>query len=621
MHDKNEADNRGNFLIGNNFKSKASIALTKIADSVACTLGPLGSNVFLEDQFLQHVVTKDGYTVISKMAFADPVKKSVLNYVQKVSSRLNQSIGDGTTTAVVIATELFKQFEELKEKSGISDRVLSNSITRVVNQVVEQLKTKVINIPSEIDNPELAWNILTDVASVSANNDREVGERIITAMKKIGRTGTLAVKPSFNSETSVTYTSGIEVERGMILPILMNNQDDRSFEAAGNVFILMSEEPLGGQHLRDISVLMENVCMVKKGALVIIAPNYDEHFLTFIMTNKMNPELKDRLPILAIDIATRSSDAKARFDDLSTYVSALPWSHGMVSYSTFDAYIRECCSTSGLLGKVHEVKATEKRTVFIGSPSNSSAPKRAKALQDKLVELEVNDCESRDNNEEKSALRHRIRSLNGSGIATIMVGGDSQQEKKSKVYLVEDAICAAQSALKHGILPGCCLSTISILMDMLINTKGSAPSIDEILTDFEDSSTYRFADPEKQISIKKDMYRQFINRSTSKNDIDLLVCGAFTKAYMSFFARIFHNSVESNIVTSAVCNFKDRNMVTDIANDTCELFSIDNLDNSKRTKLLTSGETDIEVIKSASSIATLITTSEVFVSWNTIFND
>jgi chaperonin GroEL (HSP60 family) len=273
------------------------------------------------------------------------------------------------------------------------------------------------------------------------------------------------------------------------------------------------------------------------------------------------------------------------------------------------------------LGKVHEVKATEKRTVFIGSPSNSSAPKRAKALQDKLVELEVNDCESRDNNEEKSALRHRIRSLNGSGIATIMVGGDSQQEKKSKVYLVEDAICAAQSALKHGILPGCCLSTISILMDMLINTKGSAPSIDEILTDFEDSSTYRFADPEKQISIKKDMYRQFINRSTSKNDIDLLVCGAFTKAYMSFFARIFHNSVESNIVTSAVCNFKDRNMVTDIANDTCELFSIDNLDNSKRTKLLTSGETDIEVIKSASSIATLITTSEVFVSWNTIFND
>ena len=567
---------RGNVMI-NEFKEKAGMALAATADALSVTLGPLGSSVFLEDQFLQHAVTKDGYTVISKMAFADPVEKGILNYMQKVSSRLNRTVGDGTTTAVVVAAELCRAMEDLKKSSGINDSTLTSEVLSLVNEVALKLKDGALRIESKDDEPTAeGWKFIESVATVSANNDPVVGSRVVEALKVVGIRGTMAAKPATGPHATTVFTSGMEVERGMILPAFMNNQDDKSFEVGGQVHVFMSEEPLGAPAIMGFSKILNQVCIVKKGALVIIAPGYDEHFIGFLLENKM--KMREELPIVAIDIATRSSAAKDRFDDLATYASCIPMSPNLNgSIGTMEGYMLACCSfgKDSPLGAVADAKVTEKRTVLVGTLSEDKCRDRTIKLQVDLEELLDKDCESKEILGEASLLRQRIRALSGSGVATLYVGGDSEQEKKARTYLVEDAVCAAKSALVHGVLPGCCLETMAVLHRI---------------------SQTKLTEERKNLVV------------------------AFSEAYIKFYARVIQASPGSAMKLRD--EYIRNGEVPDISTSMkLPPYTVGNFRKGKvSTGLLTSAQSDVEILRSAASIATLIATSGAFVSWNTIFD-
>ncbi len=620
--EKKTAAPKGNLMVGADFKSKATAAIDRIADVMSLTLGPLGSNVFCEDQFMQHFVSKDGYTIIQRMAFADPVEKCVLNFVQKVSSKLNRTIGDGTTTAVVVAAEMFKQMEGFKATYQLNDRLLAAGVSELVSAVVKRLGEMRIAIPSteaEGEAAEAAWGMIRNVATVSANNDAEVGDRVVEAMRRVGATGAVKVSPAYGSETTTVFTSGIEVEQGMIMPILMNNPEERCFEAAGNVFVIMSDEPIGGQHIRGFSVVLHDLINVRKrrdgeNALVILAPNYDEQFMTFLMQNKM--KFKDAFHVVAVTIANRSAAAKDRFMDLATYTNCQPWAVGQWDTGDFDAFAQACAADDGPMGRIGEVKVTEKRSVFAGSPAGAGTVKRASEIAERLLALEKADCETRDNSEEMSLLRQRIRALSGSGVATIMVGGDSEQEKKARVYLVDDAVCAARSALRHGVLPGCCLSTMAALKEIAdgaILPGIGADGVRKYIRDEEERMCSGGRTTPEQL--KSGIFL----KERTRHMLVPLLAEAFLAAYLSFYSRVTRQDL--NFAVHHMLEFAKCGLVVSIADLSHAYFVPAKQEHRNPTSLLTSAESDAEVIRSAASIAMLISTSQAFASWGTVFEE
>ena len=521
------------------------------------------------------------------MAFEDNVENSVLNFIQKVSSRLNRTTGDGTTTAVIIASCLFHKLKSIKEKNKISTRELTHHLEDIVEKVVRELKEASIPLVKGNDEEnEIDWYGLLNVATISLNNDLSSAKVIVEAFKKIGPYGSIQIKKARGFDTGISFTSGMEIHNGMTLPVFMNNKETKSFECNGEVEIFLSEEILANYHIQDFSLLLQR-SMQQNIPLVIIAPGYDDNFTSFLMSNKL--QLKDKLNIVPIIISMRTSSDKEKMIDFASYIGCNPYSSER--FSSLKSYIETSFKEENILGAVQEVIISENRSLFSGSCAKGSfydSEKRVEELKAELKALEEKDCETLDNELDITKLKSRIRSLDGSGVATIYIGGDSEQEKKTKMFLYEDAASACKSALKFGVLPGGCLATIKILHNLLV----------------------KYIHDHKKIISERD---SDLSYSKVQNYINILeeICFAYKLSY-KLLLKDKDNSKYYNYINEYIEDDK----VYDIVNNTSEVFSF----NGKAiSNVVCSAETDIEILRTAISIINLLVCSDAYISWRTIF--
>ena len=395
--------------------------VNKLADAVVATLGPAGRNAIIEQNAGNPISTKDGVTVAKSIDLEDRVENIGAQLVKQASIKTADLAGDGTTTSTLLAREIYKQGLEFMNK-GANAVNIKRGIDEAVQAVVDYLE----DLSKEITDEEQ----LKQVATISANNDIEVGELISTAMDKVGREGVVTIEESRTGETYLETVEGMQFSRGYKSPYFVT--DNNSMQAVlRDPFILITDKRLN--QIKELLPILEAVSQQNK-SLLVIADDIDQEALSTLVVNKMRgilqavavkaPEFGDRKKAILEDIATLtggkvvSSDKGMRLDKFNT-----EW-----------------------LGKAKKVTVSKDTTTIIDAlGSEESIEQRVEEIRNQIDES--------NSPYEIEKLQDRLASFIG-GVAIVHVGGLTEVEMKEKKDRVDDALHATKAALEEGILPG-----------------------------------------------------------------------------------------------------------------------------------------------------------------------
>ncbi len=408
------------------FSSEARVALlegvNKLADAVVATLGPAGRNAIIEQDMGNPVSTKDGVTVAKSIDLEDRVQNIGAQLVKQASIKTAEQVGDGTTTSTLLAREMYKQGLEVMTK-GANAVDVKRGIDEAVKKVVEYLEN---SLSKEITDEEQ----LKQVATISANNDTEVGELISTAMDKVGRDGVVTIEESRTGETYLETVEGMQFSRGYKSPYFVT--DNNSMQAVlRDPLILITDKRLN--QVKELLPILEAVSQQNK-SLLVIADDIDGEALSTLVVNKMRgilqavavkaPEFGDRKKGILEDIATLTG---------GTVVST---EKGM-RLDKFD---------TNWLGKAKKVTVGKENTTII----DAQGPEED--IEQRVNEIR-NQVDESNSPYEIEKLQERLAAFIG-GVAIVHVGGHTEIEMKEKKDRVDDALHATKAALEEGILPG-----------------------------------------------------------------------------------------------------------------------------------------------------------------------
>jgi chaperonin GroEL len=394
----------------------------KLADAVVATLGPAGRNAIIEQDMGSPVSTKDGVTVAKSIDLEDRVENIGAQLVKQASIKTADQAGDGTTTSTLLAREIYKQGLEVMTK-GANAVDVKRGIEEAVKKVVNYLEN---DLSKDITDEEQ----LKQVATISANNDIEVGELISTAMDKVGRDGVVTIEESRTGETYLETVEGMQFSRGYKSPYFVT--DNNSMQAVlRDPLILITDKRLN--QVKELLPILEAVSQQNK-SLLIIADDIDGEALSTLVVNKMRgilqtvavkaPEFGDRKKAVLEDIAALTG---------GTVVSS---EKGM-RLDKFD---------SAWFGKAKKVTAGKENTTIIDALGEE------KEIESRVEELKTQIDES-NSPYEIEKLQERLAAFIG-GVAIVHVGGYTEVEMKEKKDRVDDALHATKAALEEGILPG-----------------------------------------------------------------------------------------------------------------------------------------------------------------------
>ncbi|MFT7617724.1 MAG: chaperonin GroEL [Planctomycetota bacterium] len=406
----------------------------KLAQAVKVTLGPRGRNVVIAKSFGSPTVTKDGVTVAKEVELEDAYENMGAQMVKEVASKTNDVAGDGTTTATVLAEAIFE--EGLKNViAGASPIGIKRGIDSAISLVVEQLHktSKKVKTSEEI----------AQVASIAANNDHAIGEKIAEAMEQVGKDGVITVEEGKSLETEVTWVEGMQFDKGYLSPYFVTNPQDMEV-VLDDPFILIHEKKL--TNIKDLIPVLEKVAQSGR-PILIIAEDIEGEALATLVVNKIRgimtccavkaPGFGDRRKAMLQDLAVLTG-ATAVFDDLGIKVEEL---------------------TVKDLGSAKRVIIDKDSTVLVeGAGKKSEITARIAQIRSEI------DATSSDYDAEK--LQERLAKLSG-GVGQINVGAATETEMKEKKARVEDALNATRAAVEEGVLPGggCALIRASKAID------------------------------------------------------------------------------------------------------------------------------------------------------------
>ncbi len=404
-------------------QARSSIAdgVKKLAKAVKITLGPRGRNVLLEKSFGAPVVTKDGVTVAKEIEVEDHFENMGIQMLKEVASKTSDVAGDGTTTATILGESLF--IEGLKNVAAGSDPMaLKRGIDKAIAAVIKNLgdMSKKVGERKEI----------AQVASIAANNDREVGDMIAEAMEKVGKDGVITVEEGRGLETTVDLVEGMQFDRGYLSPYFVTSPE--SMEAVlEDAYILIHEKKVSSA--RDLIPLLEKIAKTGK-AVVVIAEDVEGEALATLVVNKLRGTLKcaavkapgygDRRKAMLDDIATLT-DGKAIFEDLGIELEKLEL---------------------GDLGRAKKVVIDKDNTTIIEGAGST------KAIRGRIEQIKA-EIEKTTSDYDREKLEERLAKLAG-GVAQINVGAATEVEMKERKARVEDALHATRAAVEEGVLPG-----------------------------------------------------------------------------------------------------------------------------------------------------------------------
>lgn len=392
-----------------------------LADAVKVTLGPKGRNVVIEKSFGAPRITKDGVTVAKEIELKDKFENMGAQMVREVASKTNDVAGDGTTTATVLAQAIVR--EGMKSvAAGMNPMDLKRGIDLAVTKVVTDLQAR--------SKPVSGSSEIAQVGIISANGDKEVGEKIAEAMEKVGKEGVITVEEAKGLEFELDVVEGMQFDRGYLSPYFITNPEKMSVEL-NDPYILIHEKKLS--NLQSMLPILEAV--VQSGRpLLIIAEDIEGEALATLVVNKLRGGLK----VAAVKAPGFGDRRKAMLEDIAVLTQGEVVSE--------DLGIKLETVTLGMLGTAKRVTIDKDNTTIVDGAGDAEAIKgRTEAIRQQ-IEVTTSDYD-------REKLQERLAKLAG-GVAVIKVGGASEVEVKERKDRVDDALHATRAAVEEGIVPG-----------------------------------------------------------------------------------------------------------------------------------------------------------------------
>jgi chaperonin GroEL len=393
----------------------------QLAEAVKVTLGPKGRNVVIDKKFGAPTVTKDGVTVAKEIELSDPLENMGAQMVKEVATKTSDNAGDGTTTATILAQAIFR--EGLKNvTAGRNPMALKRGIEKGVQAVVEELKK--LSVPSS-GKKEIA-----QVGTISANNDKEIGDLIAEAMEKVGKDGVITVEEARGLETTLDTVEGMQFDRGYVSPYFVT--DPEKMEAVlEDALVLIHDKKISS--MKDLLPVLEKVAQVGR-PLLIIAEDVEGEAMATLVVNK----LRGTLRVCAVKAPGFGDRRKAMLQDIAVLTGGQVISEE-VGFKLENAVITD-------LGRAKRVVVDKDNTTLIDGAGEEDK------IQGRIKEIKVA-VENSTSDYDREKLQERLAKLAG-GVAVINVGAATETEMKEKKARVEDALHATRAAVEEGIVPG-----------------------------------------------------------------------------------------------------------------------------------------------------------------------
>ena len=423
-------------------RSSLKEGVDKLANAVKVTLGPKGRNVIIDKKFGAPLITKDGVTVAKEIELEDTVENMGAQMVREVASKTSDVAGDGTTTATVLAQSIVA--EGIKNvTAGANPMDLKRGIDAGVAQVVEFLQ----GLSKEVSSKEE----ISQVGTISANNDSSIGDIISEAMEKVGNEGVITVEEAKGMETFLETVEGMQFDRGYLSPYFVTNAENMEVELE-NPMILIHEKKIS--NMKELLPILEKVVQAGR-SLMIIAEDVEGEALATLVMNKLRGSFK----IAAVKAPGFGDRRKAMLQDIAVLTGGTVISEDQ-GYKLDNA-------TLAYLGEARSITIDKDNTVIIEGKGDVDL------VTARVNEIKVQvDKSSSDYDKEK--LQERLAKLSG-GVAVINIGAATEVEMKEKKARVEDALHATRAAVKEGIVPG---GGVALLRaTSAINTKGMETDI------------------------------------------------------------------------------------------------------------------------------------------------
>jgi chaperonin GroEL len=393
----------------------------KLANAVKVTLGPKGRNVILQKQFGVPHVTKDGVSVAKEIELEDPIENIGAQLVKEVASKTADQAGDGTTTATVLAQEIFSLGVK-NVAAGANPMDLKRGIDDAVRIVVGELE--------KIAKPIKTSKEIEQIATISANNDSSIGAMIAEAMEKVGKDGIITVEEAKGTETSVKTVEGMQFDKGYLSPYFVTNQEtmDAQLESP---YVLIYDKRISA--MKEILPLLESAAQTGK-PLLIISEDLDGEALATLIVNKMRGTLK----VAAVKAPAFGDRRKEILQDIATITG------GTLITDELGLSLEKV--TLNQLGRAEKIVIDKDTTTIINGDGKSEDIKAR-------IELIKNQIDKSTSDYDKEKLQERLSKLAG-GVAILYIGATTEVEMKEKKDRVDDALHATRAAVAEGIIPG-----------------------------------------------------------------------------------------------------------------------------------------------------------------------
>ena len=394
----------------------------QLADAVKVTLGPKGRNVIIEKKFGAPQITKDGVTVAKEIELEDHFENTGAQLVKSVASKTGDDAGDGTTTATILAQSIVNV--GLKNvTAGANPMDLKRGIDKAVDAVVNYIK----NVAEKVDDN---YDKIEQVATVSANNDPEIGKLIADAMRKVSKDGVITIEESKSRDTYINVVEGMQFDRGYLSGYFMTDADKMEC-VMDNPYILLYDKKIS--NIKDFLPILQPAAESGR-PLLVIAEDVDSEALTTLVVNRLRGGLK----ICAVKAPGFGDRRKAMLEDIAVLTG------GIVISEEKGLKLEQ--ATLDMLGTCDKVTVTKDNTTIV----NGAGEKQQ--IADRVAQIK-NEIANTTSSYDKEKLQERLAKMSG-GVAVLYVGANSEVEMKEKKDRVDDALCATRAAIEEGVVAG-----------------------------------------------------------------------------------------------------------------------------------------------------------------------
>lgn len=579
----NKYDMRVNVVNDTETKQNVEAVLEALHNSLVLSLGPYGSTAIIHDPQVGHYMTKDGFTILGKIRFNSPVMQTILDIIREASQKLVMKVGDGSTTSIIAANFIYTEILQLMKEgdlAGVRPKDVIDFLKEAAERIIAKIKefTKPISEDlKEIDH----------IATVSLNNDAKLGKLIGDIYREVGLDGFVHIKLSKTNQSHYETEKGFQVDGGYLDKMLVNTETDEC--RINNANVIMFD---GVLHKEDEDVLTaalnHTIVEANNGGvtgLMIIAPGISAEISAWlrrvVINNFGKSNVRNIINVIKFPLGT--DDDIDRYNDLAIVTGSM-----IVKNSMGD---RDFDITS-VMGKVDEITSNYKQTVFTGYRGDAEEIAIRKgtinAERQRMKDEQIID------HVRNYQLQKRLAVLEGN-LVTLFVGGNSDHEKATTKYLIDDAVAACKSALKHGYVIGCNLA-IPIAIDELLEEPMDAKA-----------ATVLKAIRKAFFNVFGEVYtNKYSVPSLSEEAGDAFVKDTETRLYAEEIdeyksAVLEHYTQIEEVFNKCVAERKAFNLIT-------EEFT--------ETEIINSAETEIEILRNVISIMSLLTLSNQFVTTN-----